>query len=152
MRSVSYSNYVIYEDGSIYSKLFKKFLSLNENGYGYLKVDLGRGKTKKVHRLVAEAFLPNPENKPCVNHKDGNKLNNHVDNLEWVTYKENIRHAVDTKLISREKPREWYHVENGLYYCSAKELISKFPELKAPNLTALAKNRIKQYKGWTIIS
>jgi len=53
-----------------------------------------------VHRLVAEAFIPNPENKRTINHIDGDKWNNHVDNLEWNTYSENMRHAVDNHLIA----------------------------------------------------
>lgn len=68
----------------------------NENGY--LKVNLydasGHCKKKYMHRLVAEAFLPNPENKPNVNHIDCDVKNNSVENLEWCTQSENIRHAV----------------------------------------------------------
>lgn len=62
----------------------------------YLKVTLkkeGRCKTLKVHRMVAAAYLPNPENKPLVNHKDSDPSFNHVDNLEWCTQQENIDHC-----------------------------------------------------------
>ena len=62
-------------------------------GKGYLHVNLGRkGKAKKIHRLVAETFIKNPENKPEVNHIDGDTKNNKVNNLEWVTHKENCIH------------------------------------------------------------
>ncbi len=60
---------------------------------GYLKVNLGVGNSISVHRVVALAFIPNPENKPQVNHRNGDKGDNRVENLEWVTGKENTHHA-----------------------------------------------------------
>ena len=65
-------------------------------GNGYLAVHIctnGKPKLATIHKLVANAFIENPDNKPQVNHKDGNKTNNHIDNLEWVTAKENQQHA-----------------------------------------------------------
>ena len=64
---------------------------------GYASVNLQEN-TKTIHRLVASAFIPNPENKRCVNHIDGNKKNNNVENLQWVTHKENTTHAIKNGL------------------------------------------------------
>ena len=86
----------------------QKELSLSKDKKGYMRVRIytgGSRKTVKVHREVAKAFIPNPENKPEVNHKDGNKENNRVNNLEWSTSGENTTHAYDTGL--KEKTREW---------------------------------------------
>lgn len=68
---------------------------------GYLQLDVkqdGKRIIKFIHRIVAETFIPNPDNKQQVNHIDGNKLNNSVENLEWVTCEENIHHAWEKKL------------------------------------------------------
>jgi hypothetical protein len=70
-------------------KIMKPYIPKN----GYARMDLGGRNTNLVHRLVAKAFIPNPENKPCVNHIDGNPSNNNLHNLEWCTYSENELHS-----------------------------------------------------------
>ncbi len=68
---------------------------------GYVKATLttnSKAKDFRVHRLVANAFIPNPDNKETVNHKDGNKLNNHISNLEWATRSEQTQHSYDLGL------------------------------------------------------
>lgn len=88
----------------------KKLLKQTPDGkYGYLKVmlrDNGNDKMCTVHRLVAEAFIPNPNNKPNVNHLDTNPKNNRVDNLEWCTQKENIQYGYDFGNIQPTKPMQ----------------------------------------------
>ena len=97
--------YEVDELGNIYSNAGKekKRLKPQSNGKrGYLQVFLSFNDERKqrlVHRLVAEAFIPNPNNLPQVNHKDGDKTNNNVSNLEWCTRKENVQHGYDTGLI-----------------------------------------------------
>ena len=90
-------------NGNAYNYSKPKVFMLKQvgNGTGYMKVFLHRDNKCKqplVHRLVAEAFIPNPEGKPYINHKDGIKTNNVVDNLEWCTNSENMRHAFETGL------------------------------------------------------
>lgn len=96
------TNYKVSSDGRIKNTITKHFISLNTiDKYGYVQVCLSHKNKKYVktlHTIVATAFIPNPENKPQVNHKNGNKLKNDVDNLEWVTAKENIIHAYNNGL------------------------------------------------------
>lgn len=89
-----YENYIIYDNGDIYNNTTQKMLkgSIGEHGYKYYRLSKnGKKKMFYAHRLVAEHFLPNPNNLPVVNHIDGNKLNNSVTNLEWVSYSENTK-------------------------------------------------------------
>lgn len=102
--------YRIYADGEVWSVKSGKFLK-QETIKGYKRVALSvNGKTKRfqVHRLVAMYFIENPLNKPCVNHIDGDKENNNINNLEWCTYSENERHSYDVlnKLNTNRKLSE----------------------------------------------
>ncbi len=86
-----------------------KLLKQRKDNYGYLRVALVNGKEVrelKVHRLVAKAFISNPYNKPTVNHIDGNKENNRVENLEWATNKEQMIHARDTGLLNKKATKD----------------------------------------------
>lgn len=94
MKLRNFENYEIDTYGNVFRDNRQIKPQLNKNGY--LRVYLSKnGKVSKkyVHRLVAETYIPNPENLPQINHKDGNKLNNNANNLEWCTAKENINHS-----------------------------------------------------------
>ena len=100
---IGFPNYIAVKSGDIYSMKTYKFLKKATNkdtGYYIVTLcnDSGHRIGESVHRLIALAFLPNPENKPQVNHIDGVKINNSVDNLEWCTVSENAIHAWNTGL------------------------------------------------------
>lgn len=107
-----YSNYYIYSNGRIQNKKTKKFIKPRVRRDGYVQIDLcnnGEKATHYVHVLVGQSFLDNPENKTDVNHKDGNKQNNNLSNLEYMTRSENVQHAWDTGL--RKKLAEAFDME-----------------------------------------
>jgi len=99
--------YYVNIKGEVYSLKRYKFMGhIITNGYWTVRLhnnDTKVHRTISIHRLIAENFLPNPENKPFINHIDGNRLNNNIDNLEWCTPKENIQHAFKLGLIDRTK-------------------------------------------------
>lgn len=112
--------------GRIYSKRSSKILAqvISKSGYSTVPTRIGGRKglaiCMRVHRVVAEAFLENPHKKPQVNHIDGIKSNNCLTNLEWVTEKENVRHAFDTGLNVAKKGSERSNsklTEEAVRYC-----------------------------------
>ena len=120
----NYSKYKITENGDVYTFIKGKLhLMKTQLTDRYKRIQLvrddGAKKALTIHRLVAITYIPNPENKPQVNHIDGNKLNNHINNLEWCTQSENQLHADITGLnkvqgINNGTFKEWFYMFNGI--------------------------------------
>ena len=105
-KSSTAENYEVSNLGNIRHLERKINLKLRDNGNGYKVIGIrvnGKGKNYYVHRLVAQVFIPNPENKPQINHIDGNKENNRIGNLEWCTSSYNLKHSYKKGL---KKPSE----------------------------------------------
>lgn len=98
MQYKNFCGYSIYPDGAVINITRGTKLKAQLNNFGYARVQLCNGKEKPrffVHRLVAELYIPNPNNLPQVNHIDGNKLNNSASNLEWCTASQNKKHSFE---------------------------------------------------------
>ena len=105
-RKLTLEDYEITKSGEIINKHTGRTVKPQLNGKGYGRVAIGK-KLYFVHRLVAEKYVPNPDNKLQVNHKDGNKLNNNADNLEWVSNQENRNHALENGLHTTGEKCSW---------------------------------------------
>lgn len=117
---------------------------------GYKRVTLylnGKRKRYSVHRLVAEVFIDNPLNKPCVNHKDSNRTNNNVENLEWCTKLENSKHAAKYSPFRAKCMRQVKVVETGNVYRSISEC-ARFLNVKSSNISACLSGKAKSVKGY----
>jgi hypothetical protein len=128
---------------------------------GYYRVNLsykGEKVTKYVHILLAQTFIPNPENKPEVNHINGLKHDNRLCNLEWVTVQENVIHAYANGLISKEKQRQMKNASSivldtytGVFYLSIIEL-SKTLNITPDTFTNRHKNKRMNYNNKYLIT
>lgn len=117
-----YPDYDIYSDGRVFSRKTNRFLTLSKDSSGYLSVEISKGtgasrRRVLVHRLVAQAFLKNPNNYPVVNHKDETRTNNNVENLEWCTYAYNVNYgtAPARRIAHTDFTKEIYKINARKY-------------------------------------
>ena len=143
------SDYYLTSDGQVISlrQTKPKVLKAVIDNNGYKRVTIS-GKTVRIHRAVAIYFIPNPENKPTVNHIDGNKLNNDISNLEWATSSEQMQHVFANKLspkCSKFNEDMIRNIKKDMHTMSPAKLREKYPDY---NITSELLNRIRYKKSW----
>lgn len=157
----SLDKYVNYRYGN--REVKGKILKPSLNGWGYPSISLSKNgitKSTRIHKLVAEHFLVKVKNKNCINHIDGNKENNYIDNLEWCNHKENTKHAMDNGLINfnqlaksngekcskiiKQYDKEMKFINE---YISTQEA-SKVLNIAEPNISACACGKRKSAGGY----
>ena len=146
-----FENYGVSKDGNVKNLKTGKTIKKVVNKRGYEVVGLCMNKVKAtflVHRLVAKAFIDNPEDKPQVNHMDGNKSNNHRDNLEWCSHKENINHAFKSNLIKTKKPVKLINEFGEISCFDSTSSASKFIGVNNGTLNAILSGKRKTIKGY----
>jgi hypothetical protein len=144
-----FPGYQISDSGEIFSTKTKRIIIQAFDKDGYVRTSLYRNGKRinvKAHRLVAIAFIPNPENKPIINHKDGDKTNNNVENLEWCTQSENVLHSFrvlgNTGLLGSLSPLSKSVVQIDGFGV----IISRFNSIReAGRYTNIVKSTISKY-------
>lgn len=149
-----HEDYGVSRDGRIHSykneNIHLLTPSKNQRGYPFVVLHKNGGrKNKPVHRIVAETFIENPENKPQVNHKDGDKGNNRVENLEWCTASENTKHAYDNDLIKHKTVGVMQVLNNGEIVCwSSIQEAAHYSDLNPRNIASCCAGKRKTCGGY----
>lgn len=147
-----FNKYIINRMGFIWNRRFKRLLTPGKNARGYMRVHLYLNKQTKsffVHRLVALKYVKNPDNKPHVNHIDGDKLNNYYKNLEWCTPLENTRHALENKLyINYGEAVSKKLTTKNVKYILERSDIAGVKLAKMFNVTPAMISNIRKGKAW----
>ena len=144
------TDYLITEEGDVYSRKFRKLRKMKQcrDNDGYKIINLcnnGKKKIHKVHRLVAETYIPNTDNLPEVNHIDEVKSNNNVANLEWSTHAYNIQYShAKNWIVENVRTGERQTVYNLAAFC-------RDTELQQSNLYQTLTGERKQHKGYKLI-
>lgn len=147
----------VFKNGKV--RRHKKPFKTHTNGAGYQQINISiKGKTKSfaVHRLVAEKFIPNPHNKPEVNHKNGIKIRCNASNLEWVTRSENIKHGIKTGLIDKSMPsrlgkKHWRSkkvIQSGVGEYESTGDAARKTGFNAKAIQDACTGKLKTYKGF----
>ena len=149
--------YSVTSDGKVFGHKRNKYLNQKTTRFGYAEVILSNGKDAKrnvkyitVHRLVANAFIPNPNNLPQINHIDSNKLNNDVSNLEWMSAKDNIRHSWANGMSEPSRPNLGKNMPNAKSKYRNVIYIGKNNSFKAVLCRVKDGNRFTKTKSFSI--
>ena len=152
-KTIQYEDcYEVSDQGQVRNKETQHVKSLRYSNKGYARVTLyPSGKTYSVHRLVMDTFVENQDNLPSVNHKDGNKKNNKLENLEWCTPKQNTRHAID--VIKTMQVADWSGIKNpehkldyGLVYSIKFGLLGKLSNCRLEQMLGVQEETIRRIK------
>lgn len=138
---VEIPNYLVTEDGKVFSVKRKRYLTEYLHNSGYLGYKI-KDKWVATHRILARCFIPNPLNLETVNHKDKNKYNNSLDNLEWMSREENVKHGLSKMYSLRSPTGIVYTFKGQAEFCRKMNLEQR-------NISSLIRGLRNTCQGWT---